>query len=394
MKTPSAPPWARRDFLRLALVGSAGALLADPGTGRAAPANLRAAVIGHTGRGDFGHDLDLVFAGREGIELVALADPDAAGRAKTAARIGAPKAYADYREMLEKEKPDLVSIAMRQADQHHAIALACLRAGAHIYCEKPFTTCPAESDEVLAEASRRRLRIAVAHNMRMMPAASALHQAVANGRLGQVAEMRAYGKQDHRAGGEDMMVLGTHLFDLMRLLAGNPESCSARVLHDGRNITLEHARSVKDNVGLVAGNHVFATFGFSGAMTATFTSAPKLRETIGHWGLEILGSKGVARINCDLEPAVFLRQTTGWSKKGRQDDWQRLDHSGIPTPPTPQFNAVSDWLESIAHDREPFCSGTNGAWAVEMAMAVYESALTAQRVRFPLARRTHPLAPH
>ena len=43
------------------------------------------------------------------------------------------------------------------------------------------------------------------------------------GRLGQLLEIRARGKEDTRAGGEDLIVLGTHCFDLMRYFAGDPE---------------------------------------------------------------------------------------------------------------------------------------------------------------------------
>src|SRR6185295_7575666 len=126
----------RREFIRLS---ASGALVVAAGfRGRAADpeTRLKAAVIGHTGHGDYGHGLDGIFNNRRGIELAALADPDPDGRAKTAAKIGAPRTYADYRELLEKERPNLVSIAMRQSDEHHAIALAALRVGAHIYCEK------------------------------------------------------------------------------------------------------------------------------------------------------------------------------------------------------------------------------------------------------------------
>src|SRR5207247_438959 len=92
----------RRNFVRLA--SSAGVLAAaDLACLAAGPAaKLTAAVIGHTGRGDYGHGLEGIFANRPSIEVVALADPDPDGRAKTAAKIHAPRSYADYREMLEK----------------------------------------------------------------------------------------------------------------------------------------------------------------------------------------------------------------------------------------------------------------------------------------------------
>lgn len=383
------PVVGRRRFLH----GAAAAVVAGPAVLRAQAPGLRAAVIGHTGRGDYGHGLEKIFEGRPGVELVALADPDATGRDKTAAAIGAPRRYADYREMLDQERPRLVSIALRQADQHHEIGLACLRAGAHCYFEKPFTRSSAEADELLAEASRRRLKIAVAHTMRMMPLLVRFRQAVREGLLGDLKELRAYGKQDSRSGGEDMMVLGSHLFDLFRLFAGDPLWCSARVLADGRDITRDDRRLVKDNVGFVAGNEVFAQFALAGGVQASFTSSARLRETVGHWGIELVGSRGVARINCDMSPSVFLRKSTGWDPAGRTDEFRPFEPALVKDPATHNLGPVGNWLEAITQDGEPECSGRNGAWAVEMVMAVYQSALRGAHVKFPLEDRTHPLAP-
>jgi predicted dehydrogenase len=393
MKAPATP--RRRPVTRRAFLASATAVCLSLPRGRAraaeAQAKLKAAVIGHTGRGDYGHGLENIFASRPNVELVALADPDLDGRAKTSAKIGAPRSYADYRELLDKEPPQLVSIAMRQADQHHAIALAALRAGAHVYCEKPFVTAPFESDELLAEAGRRGLKLAVAHTMRMMPVVRQLKQAMTEGFLGQIVEARAYGKQDARAGGEDMMVLGTHLFDLLRLFLGNPLWCSARVLWQGRDIVPTDGRLVKDNVGLVAGDQVFAQFAFPNSVNATFTSAAKLRETVGHWGIEFYGSATTARINCDIAPNVFVRRSAPWTREGKNDSWVPFDPAVLKSPPSPSAGPVDDWLDAIANKREPECSGRNGAWAVEMVMGVYHAALSGHRTTFPVKDRMHPL---
>ena len=352
---------------------------------------MRAVVIGHTGRGDYGHGLDLIFNGRPGVTLVGVADPDTVGREKAAARIRAPRSYADYRDMLEKEQPQLVSVAMRHSDQHAEIGLACVRAGAHVYLEKPITRFAAEADSLLAEAAARQRRIAVAHTMRMMPQIVQLHRAVNAGLIGELREMRAWGKQDHRAGGEDMMVLGSHLFDLMRLFAGDPASVSAQVLDKGQHITRASRRQVKDNVGWLAGDQVAAEFEFRSGIRGSFTSDARLRETVGHWGVLLTGSRGAARINCDLTPNVFVQATTGWSKDGRVDTWKPLDPALLANSPEHNLGPVSDWLEAIRAGREPECSGRNAAWAVEMVMGVYASALGDFRVRLPLTNRAHPL---
>lgn len=353
---------------------------------------LRAAVIGHTGRGDYGHGLDRIFSGRPGIELVALADADETGRKKMASSLGVTRHYADYREMLEKEKPALVSVAMRQADQHRDIILAALKAGAHVYAEKPVTRSPGEADELLAAAEAGKLKVAVAHTNRGSKHIRRLRDAIRDEKLiGDLVGMRAFGKQDPvRAGGEDLMVLGSHLMDLMRMLAGEPVWCSARVLTDGRDITKADARLVKDDVGLVAGNEVFAHYAFSGGANATFASSARLRESTGFWGIEITGSKGAARINCDLSPNAFLRKTDG-VPKNPGESWVPFDPDSVKKPDAHPLDPVSDWLEAIRDNREPVCSLKNAARAVEMVCAVYASALSGSRATFPLKERRHPL---
>ena len=97
---------------------------------------------------------------------------------------------------------------------------------------------------VLALAARSGRRIAVAHQGRLAPATLRLKRRIDEGLIGDLLEIRVHGKQDKRAGGEDMLVLGTHQFDLVRFFAGDPSWCSARVLHDGRDIVRADARTV------------------------------------------------------------------------------------------------------------------------------------------------------
>ena len=76
---------------------------------------------------------------------------------------------------------------------------------------------------------------------------------------------------------------------------------------------------------------------------------------------------------------------------GKTDVWQPLDAALVKAPPPHNLGPVGDWLEAIAKNREPECSGKNGAWAVEMVMAVYWAALAGRRITFPLPDRQHPL---
>ena len=384
----------RRRFLGLAATAAAASLRSPAAEGGLTPARrYRAAIIGHTGKGNYGHGLDVCFNGREDVEVVAVADPDPTGRARAAQRAKAPRQYADFRELLAQEKPQLVSVAPRWSGLHHELALAALQAGAHLYCEKPFTSSLAEADELLAAAEKAGLKIAVAHQMRLAPSILHLKTMVDAGLIGELQEIRARGKQDSRAGGEDLMVLGVHLFNLMSFLAGPAQWCSARVLQQGREITAADARAATEDIGPVAGDDISAEFGFAKGVKAVFVSSAKNRGKAEHWGLELGGSKGAAKIAADIPPKILLR------KSGAPEDaWE-------PVPGDPALNAppdkdaffaanrrmVDDLLAAIRESREPACSGRDGMKAVEMALAVYCASLSGARVALPLEKRAHPL---
>ena len=107
----------RRGFAKRTAV--AGATLAMPNIARGQSKKYRVAVIGRTGRGDYGHGLDEVWKEIDQVEIVALADEDAKGRALTAKKLAVDKTYANYREMLKKVRPQIVSVAPRWIDCHH-----------------------------------------------------------------------------------------------------------------------------------------------------------------------------------------------------------------------------------------------------------------------------------
>lgn len=362
------------------------------------PAPLRAAIIGHTGRGDYGHGLDVCFNGVPGVEVVAVADPDEAGRAKAAARSKARKQYADYREMLKAERPELVAVAPRWSEHHAEIALAAIAVGAHLFMEKPIAVSPDEADQILAAAEKANRKLAVAHQMRLAPSVVFLKKRIDEGLIGNLLEIRAFGKQDARAGGEDLLVLGVHLFDLMRMFtAADPLWVTARVLQQGRDITREDARSVKEQIGKVAGDEVTAQFAFPKGVTASFVSRGRLRDVSGHWGIELIGSKGSARILADIIPSIFIQPVSSWTAEGRDERWIPVE--GDParaagfdkTVPAANRRLVDDLLSAIRENREPACSGRNAAWALEMVMGIYRAALGGGRVAFPLKERNHPL---
>jgi len=350
----------------------------------------RVAVIGRTGRGGYGHMLDTVWKFVPNARIVAVADENPEGLKKAAERLGARATYTDYRKMLREEKPDVVSIAPRWADCHLEMVLAAAEAGASIYLEKPMARTPAECDQMIEACDRARVKLAVAHQMRICPILELARQKLAEGIIGQVLELRGRGKEDKRAGGEDLMVLGTHVFDLMRQFAGDPLWAVARVTAGGEDIRRRDVRDGPEGLGPIAGDSIAAMFAFPGGLTGYFASH-RSDDTSGvRWGLDIYGSRGIMTIRAGMDPVVHICRSEKWTDAA----WERLRLPGDP-PPRDDNQAnlalVMDLLEAIEQDREPRSSGRQARWTIEMAMAVYESQRTGGRVHFPLRRRDHPL---
>lgn len=386
------------------MLASTSAWMLTPGLLRASAApKLKAAIIGHTGAGDYGHGIERLFNGLEQVEVVAVADPDEAGRAKAIAASGAQRGYADYRAMLAKETPDLVAIGPRWATEHREMAVAAIEAGAHLYLEKPFTITLAEADDILKLARQKQRRVAVAHVTRMAPTVQRLDKALRDGLIGDVLEIHAVGKMDSRAGGQDMMVLGIHVFDLARLFGGEVQWCDARIQQQGKPAVLADAKeSPSDKVGPVVGTDIFAHFAMDSGVNVTFRTRAGLSKATGPFGMEIIGSRGIVRLVSGFAPTISLLAAPERAAAERVEQWKtwtggvepaaEATIDGLTGYDAAHRRVARDWLQAIQEKREPLASGERAAKAIEMAHGVFQSGIEGKRIAFPLTKRTHPLA--
>jgi len=350
----------------------------------------RVAVIGRTGRGNYGHGLDTVWKEFPNCKVVAVADEDEAGAKAAAARLGAPAIYTDYAKMLSAERPDVVSVAPRWLDPHHDMVLACAEAHASVFLEKPMARTLAEADAMIAACERSHVKLALAYQMRLAPAVLDARDRLLRGEIGQLLEVRARGKEDLRAGGEDLMVLGTHVFDLMRLFAGDPEWCFAHVGAGDRDAGPSATRPGAEGMGWMAGDRLAATYGFSRGVYGYFASQRSDDASGVRFGLDLYGNRGVMQLRA-MDRAVFLLRSADWTPEKSQ--WERL-----PAPPDAaglaagNVRLVTDLLESIEQDRQPTTSGYAGRWSLEMILSVYAAHRAGARVGLPLKDRRHPLS--
>lgn len=378
------------------------ALAAAPLNSFAAETKLRVAVIGHTGRGNYGHGLDTLWKAIPATEIVAIADADAKGLETELKKIGTGKGFADYKAMLAEVTPDLVAIGARHIDQHRDMMLAAIQNGAKgIYIEKPFVRSPAEADEVIAAAEKSGTKIAIAHRNRYHPVMSTITHLIEAGEIGRVLEMRGRGKEDTRGGSLDLWVLGSHIFNLATLFGGEPTACTAGVYQDGKPITKAQVKEGDEGIGALAGNEVHARFELAKGIPLFFDSVQSAGVKEAGFGLQIIGTKGVIDFRIDQEPVAHLRPGSPFQPNLKASPWLPITTAGIGKPEpianlgkklSSHENAGLDLIAAIQENRAPLCDAVQGRQTIEMICAVFEShRLNGQRVTLPLKTRVNPL---
>ncbi len=391
----------RREFL----AGAAALVATATQGGRAAqpPANkYRAAVIGHTGRGDYGHGLDKVWLEIPAVEIVAVADANEPGLAAAVKRLGAPRGFSDYRRMLDETRPDLVSICPRWLDQHRDMVVAAAERGVRgIYLEKPLCRTLAEADEMIAACEQHHVKLAIAHQTRYSQKLPVVWDLIKSGQLGAILELRVRGKEDRRGGGEDLWVLGTHMLNLVNHFGGAPTWCAGSIYQQGRPLRREDVQEGAEGIGPLAGDNVHALYRLAGGAVACFDSVRDAAGQPSRFGLQIFGSKGLVQMfDTGHLPDLGYLPDSSWTAGKNKQAWIPISSAGVGQP-EPLENrkleggnvlAVKDLLAAIAEDRQPQANIYEARTATEMIVAVFESQRLGGPVTFPLANRQNPLA--
>ena len=361
-------------------------------------------VIGHTGRGDYGHGLDTVWGHLPNTTVIAVADANASGLAKELGKLGLASAdgYLDYQRMLAEVRPEIVAVCPRHLDQHHAMILAAVDAGAvGIYVEKPFVRTPKELDEVVAACRQRGTRLAVAHRNRYHPVLERIDQMIADGNIGRLLEIRGRGKGDHRGGSEDLWVLGSHVLNLMTYFGGTPETCSANLYQTGRRVVKSDVVQGGEGLGWLAGDELHASFRFGKGITGYFDSIANDGTMNFGFGLQLVGSQGTIQIRCDASPLARLIPGNPYQPGDSGRSSIPISSAGAAKPePIEDLHSrihrhvipVEDLLAAIVDDRDPICGLEDAGMTVEMICGVFESHRLGRTVEFPIQERNHPLA--
>jgi predicted dehydrogenase len=199
------------------------------------------------------HHLTVALANPE-IEVVGVADPVAASRDKVAS-LGVPT-FADYRELLDRAKPDGALIATPNA-YHAPIAIDCILRGIPTLVEKPLADTLPAARAVLEAQQEAGTPVLVGHHRRHNPLLQAARAHIAEGGLGRLCIVAATWlrrkpdeyfedawKRDHASGGGVILINAVHDFDTLRMLCGDIEAICATTSNAVRGFDVEDTAAI------------------------------------------------------------------------------------------------------------------------------------------------------
>ena len=247
----------------------------------------RVAVVGV---GSMGKNHVRVYSEIPDVELVAIADQSVDLAQKTGQFYHVPY-YFDYVEMIQKVKPDAVSVVV-PTSLHYKIAKEILNLGCHVFVEKPIASTAEDAEDLICTADRLGLKLMVGHIERFNPAIIELKRRLNAGELGEIFQVHArrLGPFPTRIQDVDVIMdLAPHDLDIMRYLIGS----EVNRLHAETNRILH--TSMDD---LFAGLLRFEN-GVLGVLEINWLTPTKIRE------LFVTGELGMFQVNYITQDLFF-----------------------------------------------------------------------------------------
>ena len=291
----------------------------------------------------------------------------------------APYFYTDYREMLKREDIDVVCICT-PSGLHGDMAIDAADAGKHVFCEKPMDIHADKMTRMIDTCRKDKVKLGCVFQRRLMKEAIATKKALESGEFGKIvladAYLKYYRSQEYYNsagwrgtwdldGGGALMNQGVHGIDMIQWLAGDVESVFARCETLARHIDVEDTalallKFKSGAVGVIEGT------------TSVYPAQDTRFEVHGENGSIIFSDSGFKqwrKIGSDKDTFPDVKN----EKVGGSSDPAAISSSG-------HYALIDDMISAVLKDRDPMIPGESARKAVDLILAIYESARTGKEV--------------
>lgn len=323
---------------------------------------------GATGFGQ-GHIHAAGYKASPDCELVAAADVSADNLAAFCEIQGVPRSYPDYREMLQQEKLDIVSVCVWPG-LHAPIVIDVAQSGVKaIHCEKPMAPTWGEARRMAAACAEHGVQLTFNHQRRFGAPFRGAKKLLDSGAIGALTRLESFTS--------NLYDWGTHWFDMMFMY--NDEQPVEWVIGQ---IEARGGRSIfgvaMEGQGLSFWKWKNGVYGLMVTGPQTLYETADRTTDVMSCGNRLIGTEGVIEVGVRDGPQLRMRSAqTGYQ-------WQQIEtadhiHSG-------EHNnaAILDLVEALKTGREPELSARRALQATELIFATYESSRRRGRIDLPL----------
>lgn len=293
------------------------------------------------------------------------------------------KTYTDYKEMLAKEKIDLVSIAVASGVRAK-ITLDVLDYGVHLLLEKPMAMSLPDADAIIEKSEKKGVKICVCQQNRFNDAIQATRKALEAGRFGKLSHgsihIRWYRDHDYYAqaawrgtwasDGGALMNQCIHGIDLLRWMMGDD-------IDEIYGVTRRqlHPYIEAEDVGL-------AVVKFTNGAIATIEGSTNIYPENLQESLCLFGEKGSVKIG-----GKSVNEVQYWRFADETEEDEKIRHIKEKTTNVygnGHLRVYADMIEAIEQNRAPYIDAYCGRRALETVLAIYKSQKEGCPIRLPL----------
>jgi len=317
--------------------------------------------------------------GNDRAELVAVCDIVEEKAKDFQQKFNVPHYYTDYKEMLKRDDIDVVCICT-PSGMHADMTIDAANAGKHVFCEKPIDISSEKMTQMIKACRENNVKLGCVFQRRLMKEAIETKKAIESGEFGKIvladAYLKYYRSQEYYDsagwrgtweldGGGALMNQGVHGIDLIMWLVGDVESVFARCETLARNIDVEDTavavlKFKNGAVGVIEGT------------TSVYPAQDTRFEIHGEKGSVIFSDSGFKqwrKVGEDTDTFPDIEN----EKVGGSDNPTSISQSGHNL-------LIDDMISAILEDRDPMITGESARKAVDLILAIYESARTGKEV--------------
>ncbi|SDK53007.1 Predicted dehydrogenase [Maridesulfovibrio ferrireducens] len=322
---------------------------------------MKVAVIG---TGSMGQNHVRLYSDIPNCELVGIADQNIEQTAKLCSLYGG-RAYSDYRDLIEKEKPDAVTIAL-PTFLHKQATMDCLDAGINVLVEKPIAKTVEEAKEMIAEAKRVGKVLQVGHIERFNPAIQQLKDRIADGHLGKIFTIHSRRQSPYPGRITDVGVasdLATHELDMMRNISQSEVT----------TMTAEVSKVMNtDNEDIVFGLLRFDN-GILGILDVNWVTPTKVRK------ITVTGENGMFKVDY-LNQTLSFYSNFAAEQNETKSEWFRTKF-GVSEGDYTSFRVekkeplrveIEAFLQCCRDNDTPLVTGEDGLESLALALKIVE----------------------